>query len=80
MIRRVCAIIYNSKEYTRAFAGEILQGLSCWTVNAMPKKARIPCKHPGCPRLAEVSDGYCEEHKPLYPDRPSAAKRGYGSK
>ena len=44
----------------------------------MPRKALKPCKHPGCPKL---TDGvYCDEHKPLYPDRPSAAKRGYGSK
>ena len=44
----------------------------------MPKKALKPCKHPGCPRLTEGA--YCDEHKPLHPDRPSAAKRGYGSK
>ena len=44
----------------------------------MPKKALKPCKHPGCPRLTEGV--YCDEHKPLHPDRPSAAKRGYGSK
>lgn len=44
----------------------------------MPRKALKPCKHPGCPRLTEGA--YCDEHKPLDPDRPSAAKRGYGSK
>ena len=44
----------------------------------MPRKAKKPCKHPGCPRLTEGA--YCDEHKPLHPDRPSAAKRGYGSK
>jgi 5-methylcytosine-specific restriction protein A len=44
----------------------------------MPRKALKPCKHPGCPRLTEGA--YCDEHKPLHPDRPSAAKRGYGSK
>ena len=44
----------------------------------MPKKAMKPCKHPGCPKLTEGA--YCDEHKPLHPDRPSAAKRGYGSK
>ena len=44
----------------------------------MPKKALKPCKHPGCPNL---TDGlYCAEHQSLHPDRPSAAKRGYGSK
>lgn len=44
----------------------------------MPRKALKPCKHPGCPRLTEGS--YCAEHLPLHPDRPSASKRGYGSK
>ena len=39
----------------------------------MPRKALKPCKHPGCPRLTEGA--YCDEHKPLHPDRPSAAKR-----
>ena len=44
----------------------------------MPRKALKPCKHPGCPNL---TDGlYCAKHQPLHPDRPSAAKRGYGSK
>ena len=44
----------------------------------MPWKALKSCKHPGCPNL---TDGlYCAEHQPLHPDRPSAAKRGYGSK
>ena len=44
----------------------------------MPRKSKRPCSHPGCPNLTE--DKYCEEHKSLHPDRPSAAKRGYGSK
>ena len=44
----------------------------------MPKKALKPCKHPGCLKLTEGA--YCDEHKHLHPDRPSAAKRGYGSK
>jgi len=44
----------------------------------VPRKAKRPCSHPGCPNL---TDGrYCEEHKALHPDRPSAASRGYGSK
>ena len=44
----------------------------------MPRKALRPCRHSGCPNL---TDGlYCEEHKPMYTDRPSASKRGYGSK
>lgn len=47
-------------------------------VTAVPKKCKKPCKHPGCPNL---TDGlYCAEHQPLHPDRPSAAKRGYGSR
>ena len=47
-------------------------------MTAVPKKCKKPCKHPGCPNL---TDGlYCAEHQPLHPDRPSAAKRGYGSK
>lgn len=41
----------------------------------MPRKARKPCKHPGCPRLTE--ELYCEEHKPLHPDRPPRESRGY---
>lgn len=44
----------------------------------MPRKSKRPCSHPGCLNLTE--DKYCEEHKSLHPDRPSAAKRGYGSK
>ncbi|WP_295075669.1 hypothetical protein [Ruminococcus sp.] len=44
----------------------------------MPRKALKPCKHSGCPRLTEGV--YCDEHKPLHPDRPSATKRGYSSK
>lgn len=44
----------------------------------MPKKALKPCRHSGCPNL---TDGlYCAEHKLLHSDRPSASKRGYGSK
>ena len=79
MIHRVCAIIYNSKEYTRAFVGEILRGLfSCTEVTAMPRKAMIPCKHNGCPNLAEVGVGYCEEHSSERPTRASATERGYG--
>lgn len=44
----------------------------------MPRKAKRPCRHPGCPNLTD--ERYCEEHKALHPDRPSASKRGYGSK
>lgn len=32
-------------------------------------------------QASRLSEGaYCDEHKPLHPDRPSAAKRGYSSK
>lgn len=44
----------------------------------MPRKAKKPCKHPGCPKLTEGK--YCEDHKPLYPDRPSRESRGYTPK
>ena len=44
----------------------------------MPRKSKKPCKYPGCPNLTDGK--YCEEHKLLCPDRPSAFKRGYGSK
>lgn len=44
----------------------------------MPRKARKPCSYPGCPNLTEGK--YCNEHKSLHPDRPSAANRGYSSR
>lgn len=44
----------------------------------MPKKSKKPCKHPGCPNLTDGK--YCEEHKHLHPDRPSAESRGYNSR
>ena len=44
----------------------------------MPRKSKRPCSHPGCPNLTD--NRCCAEHKPLHPERPSAAKRGYGSK
>ena len=44
----------------------------------MPMKSKRPCRYPDCPNL---TDGrYCDEHKALYTERPSASKRGYGSK
>ena len=49
-------------------------------VTDMPRKSKCPCRHPGCPELVEAPQLYCGEHKPLHPDRPSASKRGYGSK
>ena len=42
----------------------------------MPRKSKRPCSHPGCPNLTD--NRYCDQHKLLHPDRPSAAKRGYG--
>ena len=45
----------------------------------MPVKSKRPCRHPGCPNLTDGT--YCEEHKHLYEyKRPSAYRRGYGSK
>lgn len=44
----------------------------------MPRNSKKPCRHLGCPNLTEGK--YCEEHKSLYPDRPSAESRGYNSK
>jgi len=42
----------------------------------MPRKPKRPCRHPGCPKLA---DGvYCDEHRGLY-QRENASQRGYGS-
>ena len=46
----------------------------------MPRKSKHPCRHPGCPELVEAGQLYCGKHKPLHSDRPSASKRGYGSK
>lgn len=43
----------------------------------MPRKAKISCKHPGCPRLADVGVGYCEKHSSEQSVRASAAERGY---
>ena len=47
----------------------------------MPRRPRVPCGHPGCPKLIEPGTKFCEKHKPLHPEvtRP-AAKRGYGSR
>ena len=47
----------------------------------MPRKPKVPCKHPGCPELVEPGMKYCEKHKPLHPTeiRPErgATARGY---
>ena len=57
----------------------------------MPKKAQVPCQHPGCPNLCDMGERYCEVHKAEHPsefiDRRKAwthegsgASRGYNSK
>ena len=47
----------------------------------MPYKQRTQCRHPGCPVLIPVGGSkYCDKHKQLHPDRPSAVKRGYTSR
>lgn len=52
----------------------------------MPRKAKRPCCHPGCPNLTEVGSPYCENHRIMYPNsmvsgnRPSSSKRGYDYK
>jgi 5-methylcytosine-specific restriction enzyme A len=51
---------------------------------AMPTRAKRPCRHLGCPRLA--ADGpYCEQHAPQHAReyegrRGSSARRGYGGR
>ena len=46
----------------------------------MPKRPKIPCRHPGCAQLVEPGQKYCERHKPMHPEEVrSAAGRGYGS-
>ena len=50
-------------------------------VMTMPRKPRVPCKHPGCAALVEVGERYCEVHKPLHPEAiRSREERGYGSR
>ena len=45
----------------------------------MPKKPKVPCRHPGCPELVEPGAKYCEKHKPLHPEENrGASARGYG--
>ena len=52
--------------------------------DSMPRRAKLPCRHPGCPNLTEAGSPYCEQHRTAHPNsmvsgvRPSAAKRGYG--
>lgn len=48
----------------------------------MPRRSKIPCLFPGCPRLIEPgTGGYCDDHKkPEQDHRKSAAARGYGAR
>ena len=42
-------------------------------------KPKKPCKHPGCPELAEKK--YCEQHQKLrINNRENASERGYDSR
>ena len=46
----------------------------------MPKRPKIPCRHPGCAQLVEPGQKYRERHKPMHPEEVrSAAGRGYGA-
>lgn len=46
---------------------------------SMPKRPKKPCAHPGCPGLTDGK--FCGEHEVRHRgDRPSASKRGYGSR
>lgn len=45
----------------------------------MPRRPKVPCKHPGCAELVEPGARYCEKHKALHPEEVrSASRRGYG--
>ena len=47
----------------------------------MPRRPKVPCRHPGCSALVEPGEKYCEEHKKLHPEEVrSAASRGYSSR
>lgn len=43
----------------------------------MPRKPKLPCRHPSCPNLSD--ELYCELHRSMQPRRESAAARGYGA-
>lgn len=46
----------------------------------MPRRPDVPCKHPGCARLVQYGQMYCEEHRSKHQtDRKSTTERGYGS-
>lgn len=48
----------------------------------MPYKAKVPCRHKGCPELVDA--GFCSDHAkeqaPRRDTRPSAWQRGYDQK
>ena len=47
----------------------------------MPRKPKVPCRHPGCSELVEPGQMYCEKHKGMHPEHTrSASGRGYGSR
>lgn len=47
----------------------------------MPRRPKVPCKHPGCPELVNPGDMYCEIHKPMHPEIIRQAHgRGYGKR
>ena len=43
----------------------------------MPRKPKLPCRHPGCPKLSDAV--YCEDHRGFYA-RDNSSARGYDSK
>lgn len=44
----------------------------------MPRRPKVPCRHPGCPELVEPGSLYCAKHLPLHPEVTRlASKRGY---
>ena len=51
----------------------------------MPKKAKRPCRYRGCPRLTDLSSGYCAEHEKIQvraydKSRRTEHNQRYGSK
>ena len=45
----------------------------------MPRRPKVPCRHPGCAELVPIGTKYCDRHKSLHPEEVrSAGSRGYG--
>ena len=45
----------------------------------MPRRPKVPCRHPGCAELVPSGNKYCDRHKSLHPEEVrSAGSRGYG--